>query len=182
MRFCSHMKLLRSCLIWFHLVENWIIKCEYCSDLRREGYLQTVLIAPIATSFAPLSVLCPRRRCHRHLCAPEFIFEGSKVPLDTAIVLLYYWSADFLQFQIRWQTHQSKPTVSHWCTFIRDLCETTNENNPQERGGFNENGEPIEVEIDGSKFFHQKYHRGQWKERHWVFGAVERRTRRCFLV
>ena len=76
----------------------------------------------------------------------------------------------------------SKPTVSHWCTFIRDLCETTIENNPQELGGFNENGDPIEVEIDESKFFHRKYHRGQWREGHWVFEAVERRTRRCFLV
>ena len=66
--------------------------------------------------------------------------------------------------------------------FFRDLCEKTIDNNPQELGGFNENGEPIEVEIDGSNFFHRKYHSGQWRERHWVFGAVERRTRRCFLV
>ena len=68
------------------------------------------------------------------------------------------------------------------CAFIRDLCETTIENNPQELGGFNENGETIEVEINESTFFHRKYHSGQWRERHWVFGAVERRTRRCFLV
>ena len=106
-----------------------------------------------------------RWRCHRHNYTQSVrqnsFFEGSKVPLDTAIVLLYCWSADFLQFQIRRETHLSKPTVSHWCTFIRDLCETTIENNPQELGGFNENGEPIEVEIDESKFFHRKYHRGQ---------------------
>ena len=187
MRFCSHMKLLRSCLIWLHLVENWIINCQYCSGLRREGYLQTALIVPIATSFAPFVSAVPKTAIDGNVIGTQSVrqssfFEGSKVPLDTAIVLLYCWSADFLQFQIRRETHLSKPTVSHWCTFIRDLCETAIENNPQELGGFNENGEPIEVKIDESKFFHRKYHRGQWREGHWVFGAVEKRTRRCFLV
>ena len=76
-----------------------------------------------------------RWRCHRHNYTQSVrqnsFFEGSKVPLDTAIVLLYCWSADFLQFQIRRETHLSKHTVSHWCTFIRDLSETTIENKPQ---------------------------------------------------
>ena len=184
MRFCSHMKLLRSCLIWLHLVENWIINCQYCSDLRREDYLQTVLIAPIATSFAPFVSAVPKTAIDGDVIGTQSVrqrfFEGSKVPLDTAIVLLYCWSADFLQFQIRRETHLSKPTVSQWCAFIRYLCETTIENNPQELGGFNENSETIEVEINESKFFHRKYHSGQWRERHWVFGAVERRTRRCW--
>ena len=49
-------------------------------------------------------------------------------------------------------------------------------------GGFDENNEPIEVEIDESKFFHRKYHRGLWREGHWVFGAIERRSKRCILV
>ena len=38
------------------------------------------------------------------------------------------------------------------------------------------------VEIDESKFFHRKYHRGQWRAGHWVFGGIERGTRNFFLV
>ncbi|KAK9754939.1 hypothetical protein QE152_g903 [Popillia japonica] len=38
------------------------------------------------------------------------------------------------------------------------------------------------VEIDESKFFHRKYHRGQWRESHWVFGGIERGSGKCFLV
>ena len=45
--------------------------------------------------------------------------------------------------------------MSLWCTFLRDVCENVIENNPQELGGFDENNEPIEVEIDESKFFHR---------------------------
>jgi hypothetical protein len=38
------------------------------------------------------------------------------------------------------------------------------------------------VEINESKFFHRKYHRGQWRAGHWVFGGIERYTKKCFLV
>jgi hypothetical protein len=47
-------------------------------------------------------------------------------------------------------------------------------------GGLNDDMTSKVVEIDESKFFHRKYHRGQW--RHWVFGGIERNTRKCFLV
>jgi len=48
-------------------------------------------------------------------------------------------------------------------------------------------GEPIGgpeqvVEVDESKFFHRKYHRGQYREGHWVLGGVERGSGRCFMV
>ncbi|GFR59939.1 hypothetical protein ElyMa_000066600 [Elysia marginata] len=57
----------------------------------------------------------------------------------------------------------STPAVKEWRRYI---CETVIENNPQELGGIDENGDPICVEIDESKFFHRKYHRGQWREGH----------------
>ena len=127
-----------------------------------------------------------RWRCFRHNFTQSVrvnsFFEGAKVSLDTAIVLLYCWAADFLQLQIQRETLLSGNSVSLWCTFLRDICENVIENNPQELGGFDENNEPIEVEIDESKFFQRKYHRGLWREGHWVFGAIERRSKRCILV
>ena len=38
------------------------------------------------------------------------------------------------------------------------------------------------VEIDESKFFHRKYHRGAYRQGHWVFGAIERVSRKCYVV
>ena len=51
-----------------------------------------------------------------------------------------------------------------------------------EIGGIDENGESLVVEIDETKFFHRKYHRGLWGEGHWIFGGIERGSGRCFLV
>ena len=48
--------------------------------------------------------------------------------------------------------------------------------------GFDNNGESIIVEVEESKYFHRKYHEGQWYEGHWVFGAIERVSKKCFLV
>ena len=42
-------------------------------------------------------------------------------------------------------------------------------------------GEGRVVEIDESKFGRQKYHRGRRVDGQWVFGGVERESKRCFL-
>lgn len=38
--------------------------------------------------------------------------------------------------------------------------------NDVELGEFDVSGDPIVVEIDESKYFHRKYHRGLWTEGH----------------
>ena len=64
-------------------------------------------------------------------------------------------------------------TIIDWYNLLRELCERYLEEHPTEVGDFDENDNPITVEIDESKFFHRKYHRGQWRPGHWVFGGVE---------
>ena len=44
-----------------------------------------------------------------------------------------------------------------------------------------ENGDSIIVEVDRSKYFHRKYHRGKWREGHLVFGAVEAQQECCMV-
>ena len=48
--------------------------------------------------------------------------------------------------------------------------------------GFDAAGQPIVVEIDEVKFFHRKYHRGQFREGHWVFRGIEFAIGRCFMM
>ena len=59
------------------------------------------------------------------------------------------------------ETGLSEPTIIDWCNFIRDVCEEFIQNNPQQLGGFHDNGEPIGliIEIDESKYFLRKYER-----------------------
>jgi len=49
-------------------------------------------------------------------------------------------------------------------------------------GGMDDQGHPIVVAIDESNSFHRKYHRGQWREGHWVFAGIESGTGKCFLI
>jgi hypothetical protein len=98
-------------------------------------------------------------------------------------MLVYMWSRDQPQTEmIRECRIDTEKTVIDWCNFMREECETWLNNNPIELGGTDENGDPIVVEIDESKYFHRKYHRGQWREGHWVFGGIERESGKCFLV
>jgi len=77
---------------------------------------------------------------------------------------------------------QNSKTVTDWCSFFREEAENYVIRHSPEIGGIYGNGEQITVEVDETKFFHRKYHRGQWREGHWVMGGIERGSGRCFLV
>jgi len=72
--------------------------------------------------------------------------------------------------------------IVDWCNFMRKEYQVWLTNNNEQIGGMDADGEPTVVEIDESKYFHRKYHRGQWRDGHWVFGGIERDSGKCFLV
>nr|KAG5692728.1 hypothetical protein BaRGS_033839 [Batillaria attramentaria] len=112
-------------------------------------------------------------------------FEKSKISLPNNILLFYCWHMDLPQVQVSRELEVSTRTVVDWMNFIREVCEEDLRLHPQQVGGLDEQtGLPIIVEIDESKYFHRKYHRGQWREGHWVFGGIEREREsgRCFMV
>ena len=80
-----------------------------------------------------------------------------------------------------WQLDLTWHTLVDWENFIRDVCSEDVRRHPIQLGGLDANGDPIIVEIDESKFFNRKYNRGQWREGHWVFGAIERATGHCIV-
>ena len=73
-------------------------------------------------------------------------------------------------------------TLAEWGKYCRDVCEKELEDNPTVKGGMNEDGTSVVVEIDETKFFHRKCHRGQWRPGHWVFDGIECGSGKCFLV
>jgi hypothetical protein len=113
----------------------------------------------------------------------EFFFTRSHLTLKQILLLMYGWSGDYSQKDLAHDTRIGD-TASHttWCSFFREVCEGYLIDNPSVIGGLDNVGNSKIVEIDESKFFHRKYHRGQWREEHWVFGGVDRDTGKCFLV
>ena len=110
-------------------------------------------------------------------------FKESRMSLHSIIVIMYCWARDIPQKNACEEAGGASPrTIVDWYNFCRDICAQWLENNPMEIGGLTENGDSIVVEIDESKFFHRKYHRGQWRQGHWVFGGIESQSRKCFLV
>lgn len=65
---------------------------------------------------------------------------------------------------------------------MREECDTWLQRHPPQVGGIDDNGEAVIAEIDGTKYFHRKYNRGHWRERHWVFGGIEKESGNCFMV
>ena len=53
--------------------------------------------------------------------------------------------------------------------------------NPRQLDGFDNNGQPIVVEIDESYFFRRKFHRGRRVTGLWVFAAIQRDSDQCMM-
>lgn len=120
--------------------------------------------------------------CRKSVRVGSF-FERSHLRIEQIVILVYCWCCDMPQSQMAREADVAHlDTVIDWCNFMREECEVWIQRNAQEIGGMDGNGAPIIVEIDETKFFHRKYHRGQWREGHWVFGGIERESGRCFLV
>ena len=123
------------------------------------------------------------KNCKKRQSAHEgSFFSKSRLPLKQLLLYIHSWSRNVPQADIQYETGiQGSATLADWGNFCRDVCEPDIEENPQIIGGINVDGTPIVVEIDESKFFHRKYHCGQWRPGHWVFGGMERNSHRCFL-
>nr|XP_022903262.1 uncharacterized protein LOC111415684 [Onthophagus taurus] len=113
-------------------------------------------------------------------------FQNSKLKLTQILDIVYGWAREHPQYEAARDAklgERSTHTIVDWYNFCRDITEQHLVDNPTQVGGFDENTLLSKtVEIDESKFFHRKYHRGQWREGHWVFGGIERGSGNCFLV
>ena len=119
------------------------------------------------------------RTCRRqtNLRADSF-FQGSHVSLRQLVDVIYWWSIGSSTTETKRQANiGSWSTIVDWFNFIRDICAFCLIDHPIPLGGPGH-----VVEIDESKFMHRKYHRGVYREGHWVLGMVERGTNNCVMV
>ena len=103
-------------------------------------------------------------------------FEKSKMTLEEILKLTYWWCQDLDQAHIKQELGLAKSTGVDWDSFCREVCEFTL---LESRGRLG--GEEKIVQIDESKFGKRKYHRGHHVEGQWVFGGIEKNSRKSKL-
>ena len=170
---------IRLCMNWLatrRMLRN-TMPCERCNNLCRLNHYQQ--------GIDDWRSACNGCKFTASVRSGSF-FDKSHIPLSRIILLIYYWAKMTQQTTVREELEiGSDHTTVDWYNFCRDVCEHYLVNNPVQIGGIDldDNGNivPKVVEIDESKFFHRKYHRGQWREGHWVFGGIERGSNKCFF-
>ena len=122
---------------------------------------------------------CTNRKCNKKVSVRKGSWlEGSHMSLEQILLFTYMWVWKFEQQIIMRECRIGSPnTVVDWCNFCREVCATVLEMKSEPIGGVGK-----VVEIDESKFGKRKYHRGRRVDGVWVFGGIERDSRRCFLV
>ncbi|CAI9725412.1 XP_029639225.1uncharacterized protein LOC115214241 [Octopus vulgaris] len=124
--------------------------------------------------------------CRRHNFTQSIrkgsFFERSRMSLLDLLLLINMWVEDYQQKEMMEQLHVNKNTIVDWCNFLREVVEWDLQKSPTVLGGVGEDGTPIVVELGESKFLNSRYHKGQWRAGHWVFGAIERRSGKCCMV
>jgi len=121
---------------------------------------------------------CPRKVSIRK----DSFFYKSHLQLRQLLCFLYFWAVNASQTLLMREAEITREAAVDWCNFARDVCYAWVTDHSGPIGGIDAQGNPISVQIDESKFMHRKYHRGQYREGHWVFGGIEDGTNNCFLV
>ena len=104
-------------------------------------------------------------------------FSGTHLLLEQAIKLTYYWVYKTpSEFVLRELRIGSEHTIADWYNFAREVCIAIIKTENEQIGGVGK-----EIEIDESKFGKRKYHRGKRVDGLWVFGGIERESKKCFF-
>ena len=103
----------------------------------------------------------------------DHFFSLSILNCNQVLQIGYYWLGGANHQQIMRYTGLSKPTITAYLGYYRQLISGSLERDDTMIGG-----EGITIEIDESKFGKRKFHRGHTVEGVWVFGGVERTLER----
>jgi len=120
---------------------------------------------------------CSNRACNKKTSIREGSwFSGTHLTLAQAIKLTYYWVYQLPSDFIARELDISEHSLVDWKKFAREVCLCVLETDSEQIGG-----PGCVVEMYESKFGKRKYHRGKRVEGVWVFGGIERDSKRCFF-
>eukprot|EP00117_Sycon_ciliatum_P045723 scpid64543/ scgid32830/ len=128
---------------------------------------------------------CRSHRDHTASVRLGSIFEKSQYSLQSLFKIIYHWAYKEPQNTVcnvlPLDDSISKGAVIGWYSFFRDICGKWLHDHPMQLGGLDHTGEPIVVEIGQWTYRCLETDQCQWEEDHYVFGAVERQSKRCLL-
>lgn len=155
--------------ITFCFNNNLLNKHEYCFICEDEMKL----------SLGNKEFRCQKRDCDTRISLlSNSIFEKSKLPVRTIILLVYEWSVESKISKVCEEYELSQSTVTNWYKKFRLYASYFNNLFNNEPIG----GEGKIVEIDESLITKNKYHRGRkLASQQWIFGGVERGSSNCFI-
>lgn len=104
-------------------------------------------------------------------------FENHKLTLEKIVLITYFWVYKVSETFVRHELEIASQTVVDWYNFSREVCTCVLEKNSEKIGGPGKI-----VEIDESKFGKRKFHKGRRVVGVWVFGGIERETKKCFFT
>ena len=163
---------LNSVLCWS--AQHGLIHNEvYCGNCGILMSLQSRKGPDFVDGFAWSCRICRRQK---RVTADSF-FESSHLSLMQLVNCVYWWSRQIKQADACVETRMSRASMIEWRQHIRNICCRYLLDHPVQMGGPGRT-----VEVNESKFMHRKYHRGHFREGHWVLGMVERDTNLCMMV
>lgn len=101
-------------------------------------------------------------------------FSNSHLKIADILLFTHFWVSECSAKYICENLSISSNTYSDWASFCREVCLKSNFSDITMLGG-----EGVIVEIDESKFGKRKYNRGREVKGKWVFGAIERESKKC---
>lgn len=151
-----------------YLIENSIFvkpeRCEGCHG--------------ISFSLHRKSWRCTFKSCRKNYSLyGQTFFKKSKLEINQTLKLAYFWLAEVRPKSLLIITGQSKPTITAYLKFFRQLVCDSLDFEDIVIGGDN-----VIVEIDESKFGKNKYHRGHSVNGAWILGGVERTPERKMFL
>lgn len=99
--------------------------------------------------------------------------------MSVLLLLTYFFAIDFQVYEVLKMIPEiSEMSVIEWFGIFRDVCSRNLINTEALCGDISGNIIEIDESLFGKK---RKYHRGTGRQNTWVFGCVERSTRKAFL-
>ncbi|CAC5426638.1 unnamed protein product [Mytilus coruscus] len=104
-------------------------------------------------------------------------FQGHNLSLEKILFITYFWIYKIDQEFVKHELSICNQTIVDWYNYCREVCIEILKTDSEKIGG-----DSVIVEIDESKFGKRKYHKGRQVEGQWVFGGIERDSKKSFFA
>ena len=122
---------------------------------------------------------CSNKKCNKKISLRRGSwFENHNLTLEQIIYITYFWVYKCNQEFVIHELEICQRTIVDWYNYAREICLTILEKRSDNVIG----GPGKTVEIDESKFGKRKYHKGRKVDGVWVFGGIERDSKKCFFT